>query len=123
MALRAHAKGVFCAEAAVGLLIGHRSWLPRRDFVGELTESFESNGSAMAFVDWPAAAAALEAGRLPCSSSEGQVLRLAASIAEGVPIGLGEAVCGLDAANAMLVARAVLHAAGHGRADAGEGRR
>lgn len=114
---------MFRAEAAVGLLIGHRSWLLRRDFVGELTESFESDGSEMAFVDWPAAAAALGAGRLLCSSSEGQVLRLAASIAEGIPVVLGEAVCGLDAANAMLVARAVLHAAGHGRADLGEGRR
>ncbi|MCA1679128.1 MAG: hypothetical protein LC777_09400, partial [Actinobacteria bacterium] len=109
---------MFCAEAAVGLLIGHRRWLLRGDFVGEFTESFESaeSGSAMTFVDWPAAVAALDSGRLPCSSSEGQVLRLAASIAEGIPVDLRQAVCGLDATNAVLAARALLDAAGHGRA-------
>jgi hypothetical protein len=109
---------VFCAEAAVELLIGHRSWLLRGDFVGEFTEFVgrSATGAPMAFVDWSAAVVALEAGRLPCSSSEGQVLRLAASFGEGVPVDLREAVCGLDGANAMLAARAVLHAAGHGPA-------
>ncbi len=68
----------------------------------------------MAFVDWSAAVAAWECGKLACSSSERRVLRLAASLAEGVPVDLGEAVCGLDAANAGLLARALLHAAGHG---------
>ena len=33
-----------------------------------------------------AAAGALEAGVLPCSGGEGRVLRIAASIAEGVPV-------------------------------------
>ncbi len=66
----------------------------------------------MAAVDWEAAVAALEAGRLPCSG-EGRMLRLAASIAAGVPVDLGGAVSGLDAANAGLAAGAVLHAAGH----------
>ena len=37
----------------------------------------------MAVVDWEAAVAALEAGRLPCSGGEGRILRLAASIAGG----------------------------------------
>ena len=106
-------------EAAVGLLVGHRGWLLRRDFVGELTESCGSAGSAMAFVDWPAAVAALDSGRLPCSSGEAQVLRLAASLAEGIPVDLREALCGLDAANAALAARALLHAAGHGRGGLG----
>jgi len=67
----------------------------------------------MAAVDWEAAVAALEAGRLPCSGGEGRMLRLAASIAAGVPVDLGGAVSGLDAANAGLAAGAVLHAAGH----------
>ena len=115
--MREHAGGVFCAEAAVELLIGHRSWLLRADFVSAFAETFESmsGGAPPAFVDWSAAVAALEAGRLPCSSREGQVLRLAASIGEGVPVDLREAVCGLDGTNAKLVARALLHAAGHGR--------
>jgi hypothetical protein len=52
-------------------------------------------------------------GELPCASSEGQMLRLAASIAARVPVGLGGAMSGLDAANIGLVADAVLDAAGH----------
>ncbi len=67
----------------------------------------------MAAVDWEAAVAVLDAGRLPCSGGEGRILRLAASIAVGVPVDLGEAVTGLDENNAVLAAAAVLHAAGH----------
>jgi hypothetical protein len=40
------------------------------------------------------------------------VLRVAASIAEGVPVDLGGALAGLDGRNAVLVAGAVLHANG-----------
>jgi hypothetical protein len=75
----------------------------------------------MAFVDWSAAVAALGSGRLPCSSSEGQVLQLAASFAEGAPVDLRATVCGLDATNGVLVARALLHATGHRRAHVGLG--
>jgi hypothetical protein len=69
-------------------------------------------GRGLALVDWQAAVRALDAGRLACSGSEAQVLRLAASIAEGVPVDLGAAVTGLDQTNIALVARAVLHAGG-----------
>ena len=65
----------------------------------------------MAAVDFEAAAGALEAGALPCSGGEGRVLRIAASIAAGVPVDLREAVTGLDGHNAVLAAAAVLHAA------------
>src|ERR1019366_1661702 len=51
---------------------------------------------------------------LPCSASERQVLLVAASIAEGIPVDLREAALDLDAANAARVARAVCHAAGSG---------
>jgi hypothetical protein len=71
------------------------------------------SGRGMAAVDFEAAAAALEAGVLPCSSGEGRVLRLAASIAAGVPVDLREVLTGLDEANSGLAAGAVLHAAGH----------
>jgi len=67
----------------------------------------------MAAVDFEAAARSLEAGVLPCSGGEGRVLRIAASIAAGVPVDLREAVTGLDENNAVLAAAAVLHAAGH----------
>ena len=122
------AKGLLCAEAAVELLIGHRAWLFRGDFLDIAVEfGWEVfSRQVMAAVDFEAAAAALEAGVLPCSCGEGQMLRLAASIAAGVPVDLREALTGLDEANRGLVAAAVLHAAGHrdrsGRL-AGRGRR
>jgi hypothetical protein len=72
-----------------------------------------TGGAAMAAVEWEAAVAALEAGRLPCSGGEGRILRLAASIAGGVAVDLGSALSGLDERNIAGVARAVLHAAGH----------
>jgi len=71
-----------------------------------------TGGAVLAAVDFEAAARALEAGVLPCSGGEGPVLRIAASIAGGVPVDLGEAVTGLDENNAVLAAAAVLHAAG-----------
>jgi hypothetical protein len=114
-ALRANARGLYCAEAAVRLLICHMGWLLRGDFVDEFikTETSISDGTPMAFVDWSAAVVALEAGRLPCSSGEAQILRIAASLAEGVPVDLRDAVSGLDRASILLVTQVVLHAAGH----------
>jgi hypothetical protein len=94
-------------------LIGHRWWLLREDF-GVYVESCRGfHGGLMAAIDWSAVWMALEDGRLPCSSGECQVLRVAASIAEGVPIDLRDAVTCLDAVNSALVARAVLAAGGH----------
>jgi hypothetical protein len=66
-ALRAHADGDLCAEAAARLLIAGR-WLDRDDFAGRFVTVAASpgNGTEMAVIDWPAAAGAL--GRtLPCS--------------------------------------------------------
>ena len=104
-----------CLEAAVELLTGHRLWLFREDFLAIAVESGQEvfSGREIAAVDFVAAAGALEAGVLPCSGGEGRVLRIAASIAAGVPVDLREAVTGLDENNAVLAAAAVLHAAGH----------
>jgi hypothetical protein len=101
-------------QAAVELLIGHRSWLYCEDFIGSFVEMYASpvGGRSMAFLDWQAAARALGSGRLACSHSQGQVLRVAASLAEGIPVDLREAVSGLDERNLALVADAVLHAGG-----------
>jgi hypothetical protein len=100
------------------LLIGHRRWLYREDFVDEFIET--SRGSVgravMAFCDWTAVTAALDAGRLGCSGSEERVLRIAASLIEGIPVDLGEALSGLDEATIVLVAQAVVHANGHRQA-------
>lgn len=117
--MAAHAAGLFCDEAAVRLLTGQRRWLCREDFLDACVEAeFAAAGEVQwAFVDWPAAVAAVAAGRLPCSGNERQVLLLAASLAAGTPVDLRDALVGLDAAAAVLVAEAVLHAAGHRLAD------
>jgi hypothetical protein len=115
--------GLFSTEAAVELLIGHGSWLCRGDFL-EIAVDFGpgiADGAVMAAVDWEAAVAGLEAGRLPCSGGEGRILRLAASIGGGVAVDLRSALSGLDGGNTAGVARAVLHAAGHRGLLAGRG--
>jgi hypothetical protein len=108
----AWAKGLLCLEAAVGLLIGHGTWLYRQDFLDTAVEMITEPGREMAFVDFTAAADALAAGGLPCSAGERAVLRVAAGIAAGCPVDLRDSLSCLDAANAALVADAVLHAAG-----------
>jgi hypothetical protein len=114
-ALRAGASGLYCAEAGAELLIGQESWLSRHDFTGPfLTVTPRQAGKAtVAAVDWSAAVAALDGGTLPCSGGERRMLRLAASIAGGIPADLGETLTGLDRANIAAAARAVLHAGGH----------
>jgi hypothetical protein len=113
--LRAWAEGLLCLEAAVELLIGQRLLLFRGDFLGVAVEPGWQvfGGQALAAVDFEAAATALEAGELPCSSGEGRVLRLAASFAAGVLVDLREVLTGLDEASSGLAAAAVLHATGH----------
>jgi hypothetical protein len=64
-----------------------------------------------AYIDWTAAIRALDAGELPCSSSEASVLRIAAGIG-GIPVDLRAMLGGLDPDNILLVAEAVLHANG-----------
>ena len=108
-ALLAQAEGFYSAEAAVGLLIEHRSWLARADFRSfvDVTPSLVDDRVMMASVDWEAALTA----NLPASSSETQMLAVAAELA-GVDTGrsLQDLLCGLDRANTTLVVRAVLHA-------------
>ena len=66
----------------------------------------------MAGIDWPAAITALDTGSLPCSGGEQRMLRLAASLAGGIPVDLRDALTGLDDHNINLVITAVLHASG-----------
>jgi hypothetical protein len=102
-ALRAGAAGLYCAEAGAGLLISQESWLRRGDFTGPF----------IVVTPGPAAVAALDGGALPCSGGERRILHLAASIAAGIPAGLGEALTGPGRASITAAARAVLHAGGH----------
>ena len=68
-------------------------------------------GRRVAAVDFAAAAEAVQ-GVLPCSVGERQVLLVAASVAEGIPVDLREAALCMDGANAARAAQAVCHAAG-----------
>jgi hypothetical protein len=68
-----------------------------------------------ACVDWAAAVAALKTGRVGCSSSGQRVLVLAASLADGVPVDLGDPLTGLEQATAALVGDGIAHAVGHRR--------
>ena len=114
VALRAHARGIYSLEAATELLIDQRTWLRRKDF----TAAFISTGcrsltdADWAHVDWQTAITALNAGDLPCSGGEQRMLRLAASLADGIPVDLRDVLTGIDADNVTLMSRAMLHASG-----------
>jgi hypothetical protein len=115
LALRAHANGVHPLEAAAELLINHRTWLRRADFRDRFIHdnaSIIDGLTKMAEIDWPAAITALDYGDLPGSTSEEQILRLAASIADGLPVDLRNALTGLDDRNINLVITAVLQTSG-----------
>jgi len=105
------ARGGYCTEAAVGLLIGHRYWLMRADFVARIVFRFEG-GRAMAGIEWADIPAWLDT--VACSSSEASILRLACELV-GVDVGvsLGQLLTGLDERNVALVVTAVTHATGH----------
>jgi hypothetical protein len=88
-------------------------WLLREDFLQVAVETRWDvcRDREVAAVDFAAAADAVQ-GVLPCSDGERQVLLVAASIAEGIPVDLREASLCMDAANAARAAQAVCHAAG-----------
>lgn len=116
-AVRAGAAGLYSLEAASELVIG-AGWL-RADFarfVSTVT-SITDGVTDLAHIDWHAAITGRDTGLLPCSGGENRILRLAASIAAGIPVNLNDALSGLDQASIGLVVRAVRHANGQRPAD------
>ncbi len=114
-ALRACAAGLYPLEAGVALLAGNGTFLRRDDFTSRFitTGTTISDGTIMmAAIDWDAAIAALHAGELPCSGGERRVLKLASSLAGGIPADLRDAVTGLDDGNIARLVTAILHASG-----------
>ena len=111
--LRAHAQGLYCARsrrraphhpalAAPGRLhqpVHHRP--PRH----------RQRCSRVAVIDWPAVIAALGSS-LPCSGGEQRMLKITASLADGIPVDLRDTLTGLDDRNVQLLITAVLHASG-----------
>ncbi|GLY82021.1 hypothetical protein [Actinoallomurus iriomotensis] len=114
--LRVGAQGCHSDEAAVGLLVEHDTWLHRSDFVRTCVtvETGLSDDGVAAFIDWSNAVRVLDAGGLPCSTSQAAVLRIAAGLA-GVPVNLRAMLGGLDSRNIQLVAEAVIRANGRRR--------
>jgi hypothetical protein len=111
-AMRAYACGIYPAEAATELLI-HTAWLRRGDFHTHIAISREAvTDTELAYLDWRAATTALDAGDLPCSGSDARLLRLAASLADGISVDLREALSNLDDHSISLVIQAGLHATG-----------
>jgi 8-oxo-dGTP diphosphatase len=112
-ALRASSKGVYCEEAATELIISHGAWLRRDDFTRQFIRTQDGPASRItAVIDWDEAITALQAGDLPCSSSEAAILHLAASLATAAPVSLRHTLIGLDQANLHLIINAVRHAGG-----------
>lgn len=110
--LRAHAQGLYCLEAAAELLIA-KSWLHRDDFTSRFVTVHPGTGSGqqVAVIDWPAVIAALGSS-LPCSGGEQRMLRITASLADGIPVNLQDTLTGLDDENIARLVTAILHASG-----------
>jgi hypothetical protein len=113
-ALRAHAAGIYPLEAGTELLI-NGPLLRRDDFLDRfihLGTSIMDGVTLIAAINWPEAITALRSGDLPCSGGEQRMLRIAASLADALPVDLGDTLTGLDNHNIKLVTTAVLHASG-----------
>lgn len=109
-ALRACAAGLHPLEAGTELLIANGAFPHRDDFTGRFIEHGASGGIPMAAIDWDGAIAALNAGQIPCSSGERRIPLLAASLAGGIPVSLGDTLPGTDHRNARLVINAISRA-------------
>ncbi len=107
----------FCALEAACELIISTGWLHRDDFMPFIRTETATAGTEMAEIDWQAVITSRDAGQLPCSGGENRIIRLAASIAAGIPVDLNHALSGLDHNSITLVTRAVRHANGTRPAD------
>jgi hypothetical protein len=101
-----HAVGVTADYAAVDLIANHRVWLLRRDFAPFIQRG-RYHGEPVATIRWRAAHTALQRGGLPCSGSEADVLRIAASLGAGTRISLRHVLGNLDHHNIAHVVRAI----------------
>jgi hypothetical protein len=111
-ALRAHASSLYHLEAAAELIIDHHTWLHRTDFTNFITSPNTNDDTEIANINWQAAISALDTGELPCSSGEQRILRLAANLADGIPVSLRDTLTGPDNHNIKLVITAILHTSG-----------
>jgi hypothetical protein len=108
------ADGIPADTAAAGLIISHGHFLHRDAFRRTITASTSiSTGQPLAAISWNAALHALEAGLLPCASSEQAILRIAASLGDpAIGVRLRTVLGNLDARNITLVTSAITTANG-----------
>jgi hypothetical protein len=107
-ALHEHAIGITADTAAVDLIATHRVWLARPDFGPFIQHGrYHATAAPTALIRWRAAVTALGQGRLPCSSSEADILRIAASLGAGIPIRLRGVLGTLDHRSTTLVTNAI----------------
>lgn len=110
--LAAGAAGLTAETAAVALLAEHGAWLASAAFTSRYIDIADDVPGApdgiVAGVRWRAAIAGLH--RQPASASEKGVLRIAASLAAGIPVSLHDCLGSLDQATLAAVLRAIAHA-------------
>jgi hypothetical protein len=112
-ALLRAALGDYSDEAAILLLITSGHWLPQLQHTGLITVDGDVEGEGLwAHIAWPDLDGALRIGTITGRNSDHQVLRAAASIADGHPVDLGDLAAGLDRHALTLVLAAIAHAAG-----------
>jgi hypothetical protein len=115
-ALRYHAAGLDAAFAAVNLLIDHGVFLNRSAFRDEFVRVAATYpGCAWSYsarIRWGAAVTALNQHRIACSSSEADILRIAASLGGNIPVRLRQVLGVLDDTDIARVVDAILLANG-----------
>lgn len=111
-ALLNHAEGSRCMTAAAELLIA-QDWLDRDDFASRFVTvcTGPGNGKPMALIDWPAVIGALDTS-LPSSGGEKRMLRITASLADGIPVDLRDTLTGLDDSSVQLLITAIRRTSG-----------
>jgi hypothetical protein len=102
------------ADTAVKLIISHENFLHRDAFRRIIsTGTCISTGQPPATIGWDAALRALDAGQMPCASSEQAILRIAGSLGDpAIGVRLRTVPGNLDARNITLVTNAITAANG-----------
>ena len=108
------ATGICADVAAVMLIDRHGHFLHDPAFRRIIAAgSSITTGEPLAVIRWQAAIHALDTGRIPCSSSEQAILRIAASLGDdAAPVRLRHVLGSLDSRNLALVTDAITAANG-----------
>ena len=106
--------GILADTAAAGLIISHENFLHRDAFRRIIsTGASISTGRPLATIGWDAALRALDAGQMPCASSEQAILRIAASLGDpALSVRLRTVLGNLDRRHITLVTTAITAANG-----------